>query len=422
MRFSTNRIRFTALTAAAVACVTAISSARAAQWYTEPSLALTAGYEDNFRRTVANETSQNIFTAAPGIAFGTQTENTNVRTSATLRNYRYPGRDELNTTAGDLTANAGANYERFGFGLSARLSKTVLVAYENIDVDASRFADDSTSRAISASPTFRWSLGPRFDVSATASHTDVEYAGARADLYLDYRINAPSMTATYRYTERTSIFATVTDSRIEYTDIAVPTTVETLSESVGVTTQLSERLDASASVGSRRTTTESQIGVPTCVVFVGNFCAVPGSPRLVAIESIAVGSTYNANFSWRFETGSLAMSATRNIIPSGQATSVTANVLGATLTHALSPTVSATLSATHGEYRTDRNATVLDIGVNYDFDRIQPGLTWRIGETLTATLIYGSTRQHRIERDITTTNNSSYLTLSWNPTRRYISY
>lgn len=405
----------------ATAIWAAVPAAHAAQWYSEPSLSISAGRDDNFTRSVTGGSAQNIFTTEPRIALGTQTENSNVLATAYLQDYRYPGREELNNTGGGVRGILGLDYERYGLDLNGGIARTVLVAYENIDVDAARAIDDTTTRTLSMNPSFRWSLNETFNLRAAVSHADVEYSGASASLYRDYRNNAPALTATYVYSEITRFFAEITDSRIEYTNTAVPLTSATISESLGVTTQLSERLDTTVSVGLRRTTTESQQPQLVCIVFIGSSC-VQYTIQLVDTEAVNEGRIYNASLAWRYPVGSVTLGATQNVVPSGQAASVLGTTFSAAIRHALSPALSTYLSVTSSRYRTDQNTPLLTPSVNYDFFRVEPGLSWQIRETLTASLWYGRTRQDFVASGATTINNSTYLTLSWTPLRRYISF
>lgn len=255
-----------ALAIAALVCVANSTRAIAAQWYTEPSLALRAGREDNFLRTVNGDLAQNIYSVSPRIVLGSQTENSSVRANAYLTTYRYPGLEELDNTGAGADASLSYDYERFGYSLNGGIVRNVLLSYENIGVDASRTIDDTTSRTGSVTPSLRWFVTPRIQLSAASSYSDVEYSGGNASLYRDYRINAPSLTATYLFSEITQLYVTGRDQLIEYTNTAFPATSETRSGSVGINTQLSERFDLNASVGLRRTTSDTTQVQPVCVI------------------------------------------------------------------------------------------------------------------------------------------------------------
>lgn len=415
------RIRLALAVAMSVGCVAAMNTSRAAQWYTEPSLTLSAGRDDNFLRTANGDVGQNIYSATARLTAGSQTENSNVRASAYATPYNYPGRDELDNTGAGANATLSHDYERFGLNLDGGIARSVLLAYENVDVDASRFVDDTTTRAVSATPTLRWSITPTFELRAAASHSDVEYSGSRASLYSDYRINAPSLTATYLFNETTQFSVVVSDSLTEYTNTAFPATSETQSGRIGVNTQMSERFDLNVSVGLRRTTSETTQLQPVCAVFVGSVCIVFVN-QPVENTVLNEGSTYNASLTWQYVNGSITGRASQEVVPSGQAASLLGTIFGGTITHGISPYLSAQLSVTSSRYRADANTAVLNSNVNYDFYRVEPALSWRVSETWTSRLTYGRTRYDYVTSADKTIDNSVYLTLSWNPLRRYVSF
>lgn len=416
------RIRPALVVTAGIGCFAATGAPWAAQWYAKPSLVLQAGWEDNFLRAGSANAGQNTYAATPRIEVSSLTENSAVQASAYATSYKYPGRGELDNTGAGASATLNRNYERFGWNLDGGLARTVLLSYQNIDVDASRFADDTMTRSTSATPTLRWSLTPRFFVSAATSYSDVEYAGSRAQLYRDYRVNAPSLTANYAWSEITQFYATASDSLIEYTNTDFPVTSETQSGYVGVNTRLSELFDLNVSAGTRRTTNDTTQLQPVCLVFVGSLCAVP--PVILPVETTTLreGRVYNANLTWRYENGAITGRAAQNIVPSGQAASILSTTFSGTIAHDFSPRFGAQFSVTSSRYRTDANTLVLNPNVNYDFLRVEPALSWRISEPWTARLSYGRSRYNYVTLATELAYNSAYLTLSWRPERKYVSY
>lgn len=419
------RVRFSLAVATGIGCLAAVNAPHAAQWYTEPSLTLRAERNDNFLRTANGFLGQNVYSATPLVTIGSQTENSVVLASGHLTSYNYPGRDELDNTGAGANATLRYDYERFGWSLDGGIARTVLLAYQNIDVDASLFTGDTTTRTLSATPTLRWSLTPRLYLTGQASQSDVEYAGTFASLYRDYRLNAPSLTASYNFSEITTLSASVSDSMLEYTNTDFPVTSETQTGTIGVKTQLSERFELNASAGLRRTTNDTTQLQPVCVVFVGSICAMPpGTLPMLPVESTVLneGRIYNASVTWRYENGSVTGRAAQNIVPSGQAASLLSTTFGATIAHNVSPYLTAQFAVTSTRNRADADTLVLNSSVNYDFLRVEPALSWRVSEPWTARLSYGRSRYNYVTFADEVVYNSVYLTLSWNPPRRYISF
>jgi hypothetical protein len=424
MTIRMRRIRPALAVATAIGWLAATNAPQAAQWYTEPSLTLQAGWQDNFLRRTTGSDSQNTYIATPRIIVGSQTDNSDVLANAYVTRYNYPGRGELDNTGVGTNATARYDFEqRFGLGLDAGFARSVLLAYQNVDVDASRFADDTTARSTSVTPTLRWSLSQTLELRAAAGYSDVEYSGSRAPFYRNYRVNSPSLTATYIQSEVTRFFATVSDSMLEYTNTDFPATTETQTGRIGMDMRLSERLSLNASFGSRRSTSDTTQLQPVCVVFVGSSC-VPGQFVIqpVARTVLNDGRVYSANVTWQYEKGSVSGRATQETVPSGQAASVLSTTFGGTIVHNFSPTVSAQFLVTGSRYRSDADTLVLNANVNYDFFRVEPSLNWRISEPWTANLSYGRSRYNYATFADEVIYNSVFLTLSWKPPRQYVSY
>ncbi len=276
--------------------------------------------------------------------------------------------------ANDASLTGAANYltGRSTLGLTTTLSDSSLLTTE---LPTTGLVQPGTRRREEdAGASWTYAQSETYALIVQASSTDVSFQSTLlpSETLLDYRGLSLSLTEQVQHSETLALFGTASASGFE--EQGLPGTSRTDGLVVGFKRQLSERTTLSADAGVSRTT----------------FLSLT-SDGLLADLSLTRSS----------ETGSLSLSASRNVAPVGFDEITQQDVLKASAQHNLSERLSASLALSINRYSSvfsipglitvdlpylDRSYSQLTLGLNW-----QQTETWTIGMQASTTRFQGAT-------------------------------
>ena len=201
------------------------AAARAAgQWYFEPSITLTALYNDNIALTTRDKESSPGIITAVGAKAGRRTKVLEMGVDAKVSRRDYfqaPDRDSTD------------------FSLSAKAARST--RKDNMTLDVSLERDSTTTSELTTSgltnaqkrrvkwlvaPSWRHQLTPRWGLTANASYQDVSYRDAEFTGLTDYTYTTLGLDTDYAFDQRIRVLGQVNFSRYktDRTDITSDTT------------------------------------------------------------------------------------------------------------------------------------------------------------------------------------------------------
>jgi hypothetical protein len=401
-------------------------SIQSAEWSAEPRISLRSGYNDNILLKAAAHDSVWETDLTPGIKFGVAKENQGLFGDASASIRRFSGGSGSESSGNldredyYLKANAYHNMPRNIFRGNLNYSQDSLQDSE-LDETGNVISQLATRKRITLGPSWETTLNERTRLQLGYNHTDVSYIDdpGVSDL-VKYKYDVVSSSLIHQLSARNQ--ATLTASYSSYkpdTDLDS----DTLSVQAGISRNFSETLVASFLAGVRETTSDQYTGYcpfgssaafPTCTLFPP---VITGTD-----ENKTTGSVFNFNITKTLETGSLGMVISRAANPNseGDLLDTTRYILKGE--HKFTETLTSALRLEYTENETIANqaGAQSNQASTEKFYRIQPRISWRWRREwmIAGQYDYAENKNYNAA---TATRNAFYLTLTYTPTKLYIS-
>jgi hypothetical protein len=395
-------------------------------------ISLRSGYNDNIRLTPAEHDSVWETTLSPSVKLGVAREHQGLFGTARASIRRYSGgsglnsSDLLNREDYFLTANAYHQTLRDVFRTKLNYSET-----STLDAELDNFGNvvnqQATLRRVVLWPSWERALNERtwLNVGYQATKVDFPDDPGVPDL-VAYDYDAISTSLIRQFTPRTQGTLAAAYSRYQ-PDTLAGLNSNTISYQAGISRNFSETTVASFLAGQRQTTSDTLIatgfcigaepgaGFPAC----NGGIAIPTGTAKDEIEN--TGSVYSANITKILEAGSLSASLSRASNPSSQGQILDTTRLILTAKHRFSETLRARLTA---EYNT-RETIVNRVGREGQQEdrtllRVRSRLSWgwRREWEITGEYEYAE-NENELSRKAT--RNAVYVTVTYRPTKSYLS-
>ena len=397
-------------------------SIQAAEWSAEPKISLRTGYNDNIRLTAAEHDSVWETDLTPAVKFGVAKENQGLFGNASASIRRFSGgsgresSDVLDREDYFLNTNAYHNTARNTFKANLNYTRDSLLDSELEDT-GNVIDQRATRKKITLGPSWEAMLNETTRLALGYQYSDVSFTDDPGvqDL-VEYKYAVFSSSLIHQLSARNQ--ATLSASYSSYkpdTDLNSDTT----SLQAGISRNFSETLVASFLGGVRKTTSDQVTGI--CFDPSLNF---PGCfPFLITgtEETDNTGSVFSFTIDKTLETGSLGMALSRSTNPNSNGELLDTTRLILSGDHKFTETLRSSLRV---EY-TENEVIVTRFGFQPDqskqtFFRVRPKLSWRWRREweLAGEYEYVDNEDYNSR---TATRNAFYLTLSYFPTKLYMS-
>ena len=397
----------------AIACVLAVSlPVQAAEWSIEPTLSLRSGYNDNIRMTRAEHDSVWETALTPAVRFGVAKENQGLFGNADVVARRFSGgdgredSDVLDREDAHLKLNAYHNTERDKFAANLNLTRDSTLDSE-LDEDLNVIEERATRLRKSITPSWTRSLTEKTRLDLSYSFTTVDYSDeiAPRDL-VDYDYDVFSTSLVRQMTPRIQGTLSASYSRYQPETIC-DSDSDTLSLQAGISRTFSETLSASFLAGRRETTSDTVELTPT---------------GFVVDEIENTGTVYSASLTKVLETGKLSATLSRSSSPTGDGELLDTTRLVLLGEHRFTETLRSSLRIEFSDRETiaSRAGGIRDQD-DRQFFRVTPRLAWRWRREWELAGEYQYAEEDSDSFTDEATRNAAYLTLSYRPTKIYIS-
>ncbi len=402
----------------------------AAEWALEPEISARTRYDDNFRLNRQNELSVWETALLPKLTFSRNTELTRLAGIAGF-NLRRFDEDGLDTNDRFLRFRSSRATERSRWGLDADYARDSSLDSEL--VDGQEFLDRVPRDRWSLSPNWFHSLNETTSLNASYQLVDLSYPDSPNDQqYIGYQYHTGNLGIGYQLKPLTRLVTQVSLSRSERDDESLRSSSRQLT--LGVEHQFSERLSGTAFVGYGRTESEFQQGFLSCsgVVLPGFFFGTTGSvcvdpntlnliaftPATTAVTSKSSNTVFNGDLRYRFETGDVAIQASRSITPYTDGGLILNERIGLSGRHRLTSQLQASLSLDW--YRTG-NTSDFSSTIDRTTTSIRPSLRWKFDQDWSLAASYRYFRQEYEGNTQPASSNAVDLTLTYNWPRMAVS-
>lgn len=377
----------------------------AAEWSATPSMQLREDYDSNVLLTTQPHSGERSTWATPKLDFGVASDIWQVGGEASYTRRRFPGDSSLNSDAQNLSLGSSYRTEREIWQLSASSSKVSYLAEGTITSNTGVFTQNISSDTNTISPSWTWLMTELTQLQLTYSQSDVSFVNGQSSGLFNYRSSVGSANLSYPLDNHTQIFLTSA-----YSIFRVPTTTfesKTSSYQVGATRTFSETTKATFAVGGRNTLSEQN--EPTCLLFFGPSCLVPG-PQ-ITVSSRSSSSIFNASLDKQFETVHVTAAASRSYEPSGTGQELRTDYVSLSFSKPFTEKLSGNLAVVGYKINSDVGsfATLYDSRVY----QVQPGLSWPWATGWELDMSYSYTHLQRISETAPATRNAAYLTLTY---------
>lgn len=358
-----------------VGLMSLIPSAHAAQWQYQPKISLISGLDDNLSLRI-NEKDRTWETSIrPQIKLRSTSERNNIEAFARIETIQYNGDNverRPDRTDKRFTLEMQRNYERAVAGLNLTYVEDSSFEAELAQSGIATLADVGRRQA-TFSPSLHYQLTEKNLLSLTYDFSDVSYDDIPVSRFRDYTTHSAQAFLSHELSQRNSINTLLGFTRFQYDDDRQLS--DNLTLRFGFKRSFSETLTASLSVGGRRTDSKQIVPVPIGFTVDGVFVQT----RFTTVEqqSEQTGSTFAANLTKEFETGSFNADLSRNITPSGTEGLVVSDQFNVLARHKLNDKLTSALT-----FRWTQNAQDNPDLRTFDneFFSIIPSLTWRLSE------------------------------------------
>jgi hypothetical protein len=363
IRLSAKKQGLSAMAIASACCCG--MSAYGAEWSVEPSVAVSALYNDNIR-FAANSTALNATpvrassgaSIAPSLLFGVETE---------VRKATGNLRVATNYYNNDRDLNSNDLYFNFGWREKGERSEFSLVSNNSFDStlasllqDVGNLTDRKQRQKISVNPTYSYNISDRSTLAMGYRFEDVSFRDAKNTALVDYRSNELLPSLRYKLDEKNDLLFNANLWQL----ITVPdnsdnsrSTFKTGLLNVLYNQALTETNSWSAGAG---------------VYAVDE--STPSSKNTPLERKVRFnGVTALAKYQQKYESSAYSITVAREINPSGENTLLRTNRIGADYTQGLSPYLSAGISL--GYYKNNSLGGAAEKDGQYF--RATPTLSWK---------------------------------------------
>jgi len=418
------------LTGAIILALAVSLQVQAAEWSAEPNISLRSGYNDNIRMTLADHDSVWETALTPSVRFGVAKEHQGLFGNADVVVRRFTGGegresgDVLDREDAHLSVNAYHNMERDRFAADLNITRDSTLDTE-LDETGNVIEDRATRLRKSISPSWTRSLTEKTRMELSYQFSAVSYSDEIGPLNLiDYDYDVFSAALLRQMTPR--IQGTLSAS---YSRYQPETNLEskTLSLQAGISRNFSETLSASFLAGRRETTSDTLvqtgfcIGAPAGATFpdCGGATFIPTGLATDEIEN--TGAVYSASITKVMETGKLSASLSRSSSPSGDGELLDTTRLSLAGEHRFTQKLTSSLRIEFSDQETIVSRTgITELG-SRQFFRVTPRLAWRWRQEWELAGEYQYAENEEVSGSDTATSNAVYVTLSYRPTKIYIS-
>jgi hypothetical protein len=417
---------------ALVVALTASTGLHAAQWTLAPEISARLRYEDNYRLNTEDELSVWETALLPKLSFARSTETSRLAGIAGL-NLRRFDEEGLDTNDRFFRFDSSHSTERSRWGLNAGYSRDTSLDTEL--VDEQELLNRVPRERLSLSPNWAHSLTETTGLNASYQYTDISYPDTtEVAQFTGYTYHSASVGASHRLSPTTRLITQISLSLSEREDDTLRSDNQQIT--LGLEHHFSERLSASAFVGSGRTETDFKQGFGFCdgeEVALPDFLFGPGrticvdrdtgtiipfTTVLTTVTSSSKNAVYSADLRYELETGELTLQASRSVTPYTNGGLALNDRFGLAGKHRFSSRLQGNLSLDW--YRTSNSS---DFGSSIDrtTTSVRPSLRWNLDRDWTLTGSYRYYRQDYEGRVQAATSNALELTLTYQWPRYAIS-
>ena len=398
-------------------------SIQAAEWSAEPRISLRTGYNDNILLTTAEHDSVWETDLIPAVKFGVEKENQGLFGDASASIRRFTGGSGSESSGNldredyYLKTNAYHNTPRNSFKANLDYSQDSLQDSE-LDQTGNVISQLATRERITLGPSWETALNERTRLELGFQYTDVSYSddpGVTDLVTYNYDVFSSSLIHQLSPRDQATLSASYSSFKPD-TDL----NSDTLSIQAGISRNFSETLVASFLAGVRETTSDSITG--TCILPIFTFpnCLF-GVQSISTEENKTTGSVFSFSISKTLETGSLGMAISRATNPSSQGDLLDTTRFILSGEHKFTEKLTSSLRLEYTENETIVNKAGLEPDQSTEkFYRIQPKLSWQWQREWVLAGQY-EYAENENSNSATATRNAFYLTLTYHPTKLYVS-
>jgi len=406
-------------------------SIQAAEWSAKPRVTLRTGYNDNIRMTTQTHDPVWETILSPALKLGVLTQSSGLTGDAGFAVRRFvggSGRESgklLNREDYHLNTNAYRNtpLSRINADLNYTRDSTL-----DSELDQTGHVTDNraTRDKLTLEPSWSRLLSELTRLNLSYQYNTIKYTDdpGIADL-VGYKYHVASASLVHQFSPR--LQGTLSAGYSSYrpdTDF----NSDTLSLQAGLSRNFTQTLVASFLIGQRQSASDSFVGTGFCIG------ALPGASYPTCTGGIAVptgsanttvettSAVYSASITKTLETGSLGASLSRSSSPSSLGELLDATRLTLTGSHDLTETLHTYLNINYTENETIVNRvglTTTNQGKE-TFLRVTPGVAWHWRREW---ILAGEYRYVNNEDPVagTATRNALYVSLTYQPPKRYLS-
>jgi hypothetical protein len=395
----------------------------------EPQIRSYVRYDDNFQLRFEDENSVWEGAVEPKVTLARRTARSQLAGSAAVNARRFDEND-LNTEDIRLDLRSFYALERARLGLNASFIKDTTLDSTLEETGVVYQRDDR--RSVRLSPNWTYNLTERTLLSASLDYSKVEYDDTDETGLADYDYRAGSLGSEFRWTEKTSLNVYTSYGRYQRDDDLLKS--DNTQVSAGFAHEVSERFDVRASAGYRHTETNTRSGFPVCSGGVtlsvglaellgidtslarnGAVCVDPGT--LAPLPFSEGGTTdssngflFNGGLNYRFETGTVSMAASRNILPSARDGLLVTDRVTLAADRRLTETLTASLRVSW--YQTDSTSDAPS-QTDRELIRVRPGIRWQLARDWAFGASYRYTRSDYEEVSESAESHMAEATLTY---------
>ena len=327
----------------AAVCVLVPGAAQAAIWAADPSLELTTGGDTNYGLAFHRNDRVGLASMTGGLVASRETESSATHLNASLVGLLLRGdshQAEWQDSLG-LSQTLAGPIDSFGFDAKTTRDETLQTPVSSADVLIGRGLQIDTN----GDANWDRHITERLSTSAALGIDRHRYSASLAGAH-DYQNGSGSVSLRYLLDERDSVNASLAHQ--DYRTLANDVRSFTDSFTVGASRSLSERSEASVSLGAYRSRTSVLQAVLACGDAACTFPIVVAQVGHVA----RWGAQYNASYGGQItELTKFGAGASRQQDPSGAGVTVLSDTLHANLDHSWSETLSGSLTVTQSSSR-----------------------------------------------------------------------
>jgi hypothetical protein len=402
-----------------VACLFLTTPTRAAEWWLEPILGLSAEYDDNPALTAQPHVSEYGYRISPSMDFGVRSNIWSVNGGAKLIRQSYSNRSSLDRDSQYYTLSSQYATERTTWQLDGNQSYASVLVNEAGDPDVGLLQLTKQRKSSGYAPSWSWAATERTQLQLRHQVSEVTYEDGSQFGLSDYHSSLTSGGISYRLSRQSRLSLNLSQSLFEVPSNQFES--ESTGAQAGITHSFSETLNTSFSVGKQRTKSEGF--VQECLVWAFN--SIDGVESVTCAQPISVfatqdrrSTTWSADLTKEFEATKLNLSLDRSENPSGTGVLVKTDTARLRISRDFTALLSGDLTLSYYDVKsTFGNVS----GNDRNFSQINPVLHWKLTEEwmVDTSLSYISLK--RDNEMATARGRSVLLTLTYRVRRMSIS-